>query len=149
VRTDYFVIVALKSKESFLGSCIVSFLKSPLDILLRTSQIVAGGSSFRSISECNALRNACSVSIVFVDPALAQLDRAHESSRAFRSTVGKGEVGMLVAMTNQRPQVPRSKVVFRDDLVPGIRIFLDVGSHAHWRVRPGLYAECFGQSCPG
>jgi len=82
-------------------------------------------------------------------PSLAQLDRAHESSRAFRSTVGKGEVGMLVAMTNQRPQVPRSKVVFRADLVPGIRIFLDVGSHAHWRVRPGLYAECFGQSCPG
>jgi hypothetical protein len=51
VRTDYFVIVALKSKESFLNSCIVSFLKSPLDIFLRPSQIVAGGSSFRSISE--------------------------------------------------------------------------------------------------
>jgi hypothetical protein len=73
VRTDYFVIVALKSKESFLSSCIVSFLKSPLDILLRPSQIVAGGSSFRSISECNALRNACSVSIVFVNPAWRNL----------------------------------------------------------------------------
>jgi hypothetical protein len=57
------------------------------------------------------------------EPSLVQLDRAHESSRAFRSAVGKGEVGMLIPMTNQRMQVPRSKIVLRDDLIPDIRIF--------------------------
>ena len=55
---------------------------------------------------------------------------------------------MLVPLTNQRSQVPRSKIVFRNDLVPDTRIFLDVRGHAHWRVWPGLDAECFGQSRP-
>ena len=31
---------------------------------------------------------------------------------------GEGEVGMLVPLTDQLPQVPRAKTILRDDLVP-------------------------------
>src|SRR5258708_10623323 len=38
--------------------------------------------------------------------------------------------------------------ILRDDLVPNIRVFLEVGCHACWYVRPGFDTERFGHSRP-
>ena len=58
------------------------------------------------------------------EASLAQLDGAHEGPRSFRGAVGEREVRVLVPLANKPPQVPRAKIVLRDDLVPDIRVFL-------------------------
>src|SRR3984893_8063840 len=39
-------------------------------------------------------------------------------------------------------------MVLRDDVVPDIRVFLEIGCHARWHVRPGFDTEGFGQGRP-
>lgn len=63
------------------------------------------------------------------EPSLAQLDGAYEGPRSFRSAVGEREVRVLIPLANQLAQVPRAKIVLRDNLVPDIRVFLEVGCH--------------------
>jgi hypothetical protein len=82
------------------------------------------------------------------EPGLAQLDCAHEGSRSFRGAEGERKVRVLVPSPNQLPQLLRAKIVLRDDLVPDIRVFLEVGCHARWHVRSGFDTESFGQARP-
>jgi hypothetical protein len=82
------------------------------------------------------------------EPSLAQLDGAHEDPRSFRGAIGEREVRVLVPLANQLLQVPRAKIVLRDYLAPDIRVFLEVGCHARWHVRPGFDTEGFSQGRP-
>jgi len=82
------------------------------------------------------------------EPSLAQLDGAYESSRSFRGAVSEREVRVLIPLANQLPQVPRAKTVLRDDPVPDIDVFLEVGRHARWHVRSGFHTESFSQGRP-
>ena len=52
---------------------------------------------------------------------------------------------VLIPLANQLLQVPRAKTVLRDDPVPDIDVFLEVGRHARWHVRSGFDTEGFGQ----
>src|SRR5712692_8023644 len=49
------------------------FARRRPSLRLRHVECAAGGSSFRAMRDCRALRNACSVSIVFVNPAWRNL----------------------------------------------------------------------------
>ena len=75
------------------------------------------------------------------EPRLAQLDRAHEGPRSLRGAVGEREVRVLVPLANQFPEVPRAKIELRDDLVPDIRVFPEIGCHARWHIPPGFDTE--------
>jgi hypothetical protein len=104
-----------RSSSLLLGSAVLPEL-SPGD----SGRHDVGGRNLWSISDCSALRNACSVSTTLVKPRLAQFDGAHEGAGPFRCAVGECEVGVLITLTDQLAQTQRPKSVLDDDVIPHI-----------------------------
>jgi hypothetical protein len=57
-----------------------------------------------------------------VEAGLAKLDGAYKSHRAFRGSVRKCKVGMLIAMPNKGAQITARKAVLGDDIGPYVSV---------------------------